>query len=273
MLKSIFSVSFVLILATVANLGHAGLEIDNRWGEIVAIYKFDDARDSGPRNFDAHLSKDAEIVKIDKVSSLKLTGKGAFFSCCNDHRLDLLNEFSIVARVRLNPQTNPLNIGMHGITEDGDSSGWANILILPDGNLSGDYTEAATERNIQKRVEFRTHEKNVSDNKWHHIAFTTYDGIYNLFIDGQLAARRHVDEYISFFSDKTNIYITNTNHEGTFNGRILIDDLGFFETGLSLYEIRAIRQFGFDAFLKAMPVEPTGKMATTWGDIKLRSAP
>ena len=66
-------------------------------------------------------------------------------------------------------------------------------------------------------------------------------------------------------------YIGNPIYQDTFNGRILIDDVGFFETGFSIYEVRAIRQFGVGAFLKAMPVEPSGKMTTTWGDIKIRS--
>ena len=268
MFKSFLRVSFILIFALVSSLSHAGLDIDDAWSEIVALYKFDDDHDDGPRGFDAQLQEGAIIERGGRGKSLKLTKQGSFGSWLNDHHIALSNAFSIVVWVKLNPQEDRLNIGMHGLTEDGDSVGSAGMSVLPDGNLWGSFYQAATQRTLEKNVNLQTQDKNLSDNKWHHIAFTSYEGIYNLFIDGQLAARRHVNEYISIWGDKTSIYVTNANAKGSFNDRILVDELGFFETGLSIYEVRAVRQFGFDAFLKAMPVEPTGKLATTWGDIK-----
>ncbi len=270
MFKSIFSVSFVLVIVLASSPSHAGLDVDNAWGNIVALYKFNDARDDGPRGFDAELQGEAVIGRGGRGTCLKLMKKGSFGSFLNDHHISLSNAFSIVVWVKFATQKDSLNIGMHGLTEDGDSVGYANISVEPDGSLSGNYYQRATEKTLEKNVILQTHDKSVSDNKWHHIAFTSYEGVYNIFIDGELAARRHVNDYISVWGEKTNIYVTNANYQGDFNDRILIDELGFFETGFSIYEVRAIRQSGFDAFIEAMPVEPKGKITTTWGNIKLR---
>ena len=264
--KGVFNVK--VIFALVSSLSHAGLDVKNAWGDIVALYNFDDDHDEGPRGFDAQLQEGAVIERGGRGKSLKLTKQGSFGSFLNDHPLVLSNTFSIVAWVKLNPQEDRLNIGTHGLTEDGDSVGSAGMSVLPDGNLWGSFYHAATQRTLEKNVNLQTQDKNLSDNKWHHIAFTSYEGLYNLFIDGQLAARRQIDDPIYLWGDKTNIYVTNANAKGTFNDSLLIDELAFFEDGFSIYEVRAVRQLGFDAFLQAMPVEPTGKLATTWGDIK-----
>ena len=268
MFKSIFRVSFILIFALVSSVSYAGLDIDDRWGNIIAIYKFSDDNDDGPRGFDGQLQEGTEIVNGGRVKSLRLTGKGSFGSFLNDHHISLSN-FSIVAWVKLAPQKDTLNIGMHGLTDDGDSVGSATLGIQPDGNLWGNFHEAASERSVEKNVVLQTEGKNVSDDKWHHIAFTRYERIYNIFIDGELATRRHLNDYLSVWGDKTSIYVTNANAQGSFSSRILVDELGFFESGFSVYEVRAIRS-GIDAFIEAMPVEAKGKLATTWGDIKLR---
>lgn len=250
-------------------LSDAGLELDNRYGNIVAIYQFADASDSGPRQFNGHFHEDATIVRARKKNkTLRMRDKGSFFSCCNDRHLALLGEFSIVSWVKLKEQEDSLNIGMHGIEDDGVSTGYANLYIKPDGNLLGWFSEEAHDRSLGNRVELQSTGQNVSDNKWHHIAFTGYGGIYTLFVDGEVVARRYVDTYVSFLSDITNIYITNTWHQGRFKGNVFIDEVGFFELGFSVYEIRAIYRTGLHRFIKAMAVDPTGKVPITWGKIK-----
>ena len=157
----------VLILACSVNIAIAGLDEARKYDEVIAIYRFENALDSEPREFHGRLLGDA-----------------------------------------------------------------ANI--------------------------------DVADNRWHHIAFTRYGDIYTLFLDGEVVERRYVDTYVGFFSDKTHVYVFSNK----LNRNALVDDLGFFEIGFSVYEIRAIIDEGLDAFLQAMPVDPAEKIATTWASVK-----
>ena len=270
MFRTILSICVMVVILVVSPiLTDAGLELDNRYGDIVAIYRFADASDSGPRQFNGHLHKDAAIVRArQKNKALQMQNKGHFSSCCNDYHLALLGDFSIVAWIKLKKQEDSLNIGMHGITDDGASVGYANLIIKPDGNLFGWFSDEGNDRSLRNSIELQSTEQNVSDNKWHHIAFTGYGGIYTLFVDGEVVARRHIDTYVSFISDKTNIYITNTKQHGKFKGNVFVDEVAFFELGFSVYEIRAIYRNGLQRFMKAMPVDPAGKIPTTWGKIK-----
>lgn len=72
---------------------------------------------------------------------------------------------------------------------------------------------------------------------------------------------------MGFIGDETLIRIGVHN---TIKSRILVDDLGFFGTGFSPYEIKALRnsQSGLKGFLEVMPVDPADKVATTWGGMK-----
>ena len=53
-------------------------------------------------------------------------------------------------------------------------------------------------------------------------------------------------------------------------GNAIIDNLGFFETGFSPYEIKALYQNGLHNFMEVMPVSPRNRLATTWGEIESR---
>ncbi len=162
-----------LIFSTsVPILCDAGLKLDDKYGSIVAIYRFSGDSDSGPRGFNGHFHEDAGIVKArGKNPALRLRGKGHFFSCCNDYHLALLDAFSIVAWVKLKPQADSLSMGMHGTSDDGASVGYANLNIKPDGNLLGWFRREGDDRSLAQSLELHSEGQKVSDNKWHHIAF------------------------------------------------------------------------------------------------------
>ena len=262
-------VVIVIFFPTSPISSYAGLELDNRHGEIVAIYRFSDASDSGPRRFNGDFSENAQVVRArGKNPALRLRSKGSFSSCCNDYHLALIGEFSIIAWVKLKPQTDGLNIVMQGRADNGALSGYASLLIRPNGNLSGVFANLGDDRTLGSHFALQSKRQNISDNKWHHIGFTGYGGVYQLFVDGEVVARRHIDTYVGFVSDKTDIYIANSRAKGTFNGNVFVDDAAFFELGFSVYEIRAIYRNGLTPFIKAMPVDPIGKIATTWGTLK-----
>ena len=52
------------------------------------------------------------------------------------------------------------------------------------------------------------------------------------------------------------------------NQNTLVDEVGFFETGFSAYEIEGPYEEGLETFLEVMSVESRDKLATTWGELK-----
>lgn len=54
------------------------------------------------------------------------------------------------------------------------------------------------------------------------------------------------------------------------NQNTLVDEVGFFETGFSAYEIEGLYEDGLETFLEVMPVKSQGKLATTRGELKSR---
>ena len=144
--------------------------------------------------------------------------------------------------------------------------GYAGITVHNTGNVTGWLEKPAGERTLADNVALHSTGVDVTDFKWHHVAFSRFGDIYTLFIDGKVVDRRYVDEYVSFLGDKAHIYLFGRYLQGS----VFIDDLVYLEIGLSVYEIKAIMQSGLDSFLEAMPVDPADKVATTWAAVKNR---
>ena len=53
-------------------------------------------------------------------------------------------------------------------------------------------------------------------------------------------------------------------------GSVLVDEVGFFEIGFSVDEVKGLYDDGLTDFLEAMPVDPREKVATTWGSNQKR---
>ena len=259
----------IFLVACLASVATAGLDEAGKYNEVIAIYKFEDALDSGPRELHGEFLGKATIVELKRGKVLRIRN-GDEFQASSDQSLALIPDFSIVAWIGLKKHECCFALGMRGYEEiDGNqqiTAGHARIDVFPDGNIGGWFHESESGRSLAKDMRLISDDIDVADFKWHHVAFTRYGDIYTLFVDGDVVERKYINEYVSFFGDKTHIFVFG--HD--LNGSAFVDDLVFLEIGLSLYEVRAIKENGLDAFLKAMPVEPTGKLATTWGTLKMR---
>ena len=254
----------VLVLMFLAGIATAGLDGDGRFDRVVAVYQFEDATDSGPREFDGVLLEDASIVdggKIDKCLQLE---EEDWFGTLDDLFLGIVNsEFSIVAWVKLPTQAYAFNITAAGTNDDDTSAGAIQLSIETSGNIKGSHIDFED----VKLEEIESDDENVSDNTWHHIAYTKYADTYTLFIDGEVVKKERKTNYLGFVSDSTLIAIRGKSDEDL-TGTVLVDEVGFFETGFSVYEIEGLYDDGLTDFLEAMPVDPRAKVATTWGAIK-----
>ena len=263
----------VVVLATLISTGIAiaGLDVAGRYDNVVAVYHFEDVTDSGPRDFDGSLGGNATIVnngKIDKC--LRLRGEDSF-STIDTLGFGIVDgEFSIVAWVKLPAQTDDLIFMVVGYDDDDTNIGALAFFVESDGNISGgqyDFEDS-------KSYSINTSDQNVTNNQWHHIAFTKYSSTYSLFIDGEQIKKERRTGYYGFFGQNTLVSVGafdgDDDDDEILTGTVFVDELGFFETGFSVYEIKALYDGNLSDFLTAMPVDPQEKAATTWGEIKTR---
>ena len=243
----------------------AGLDDAGRYDDVVAIYYFEDATDSGPRAFDGSLEENASVVDNGKINKCLRLQSDDWFGVIDDQHLGIVGDFSIVAWVKMPSQSEDFRLTMTGRNDDGTLEGTIILFVLSSGNLEG----FAADIKDKKSQSIESDDENVSDNQWHHIAFTKFSDTAFLFVDGEVVKQER-QRYLGFVGDGTFISITPNSIDTTLTGSVFLDEVGFFEIGFSVYEIKAIYDNGLTDFLEAMPVDPQGKTATTWGALKHR---
>ena len=261
----------VLVMMFCAGIATEGLDGDGRFDSVIAVYHFEDVTDSGPRGFDGDLlDSDGDLVteasivddgKIDKC--LQIRGDGAFGTVEDQHFSLVDREFSIVAWVKLQQQTHIFNILVAGANDDNTYAGGIQLLIEPSGNIKGQHYDFEDE----KSVSIETEDRNIADDSWHHIAYCKHADSYSLYIDGEVLKKKRSADYLGFAGDGTFIRISGPS-KVDMTGSVLVDEVGFFEIGFSVDEVKGLYDDGLTDFLEAMPVDPREKVATTWGVIK-----
>ena len=259
-MKTFVSILLALIFASISI---AGLDNAGRFDDVVAIYYFENATDSGPREFDGSLEENASIVDNGKINKCLRLQSDDWFGVLDDQHLGIVGDFSVVAWVKMPSQSEDFRLTMTGRNDDGTLEGTIILFVLSSGNLEG----FAADIKDKKSQSIESDNENVSDNQWHHIAFTKFSDTAFLFVDGEVVKQEH-QKYLGFVGDGTFISITPNSIDTTLTGSVFLDEVGFFEIGFSVYEIKAIYDGGLTDFLEAMPVNPRGKVATTWANIK-----
>ena len=254
----------IFVLTFCAGIATAGLDQDGRFDRVVAVYHFEDVTDSGPREFDGLLIEEASIVDDGKVDKCLQLQEDGYFGTIDDQHLGIISrEFSIVAWVKLPQQTHSFSITAAGTNDDDTNAGAIRLSIEPSGDIKGTHIDFEDE----KLVSIESEDKNVADSSWHHIAYSKYADTYTLFIDGEVVKKEHSTDYLGFVSNSTLIIIAGKTDENL-TGTVFVDEVGFFETGFSVYEVKGLYDDGLTDFLEAMPVDPREKVTTTWGVLK-----
>lgn len=276
------SVLVAIFISCMLSIATAGLDDPCCVDEVVSVYYFEENRilinnqgrflqtdDSGPRGNHAVLQTGARMTDDGKLGKgIQLRDKGKIYGALNGE-LSLSDEFSIVTWVKMPQQTTEFNIGMVAFTEEWSAVGAAVMKVLPDGDILGVYTnfERVGEIPLDSTVESQGY--NVADGNWHHIAFTQYANDFSLYINGELVAHT-VDILRILFSGALTYTYLSPLVDSQLTGSVVVDELGFFGTGFSIYEIQALynHEQGLEGFLAAMPVNPQGNSVTTWGKLK-----
>ncbi len=265
----------VLTLGFLANAVNAGLDTDTIANHVIAIYHFESTQttdsgllyteDSGPQELPGSLLNGASLANGGKSGKcLSLVGDDAFGAGTRLFPHLASVGFSIVAWVKRPQQNKGLVLYMIGQYEADPENVVSEIIlgVTPTGNIKGTHITYPTDTSAV----LTTQDENVSNNSWHHIAYTLFANTYTLFIDGEPVLKHEATVFPGYFGDMVLFLITSP--EST--RKTLIDDVGFFETGFSTYEIKGLYEDGLATFLETMPVSPQGRLTTTWGEIKYR---
>ena len=270
--------SFVLTILLIFSLTHildAGLDTDAIFNHVIAIYHFETTEesdegllyteDSGPQNLPGALLEGASLTEGGKSGKcLSLVGDDVFGAGTRLFPHFAAVGFSIVAWIKRPEQNNGLVFAMSGFyaADRQNIASEIDLGVTPTGNIKG--THITYDPDVSAIL--TTQDENISNDEWHHIAYTLFAGTYTLFIDGEPVLKHEATVFPGYYGDMVLFLITSP--EST--RETLIDEVGFFETGFSPYEIKGLYDDGLAQFLEMMPVSPQGRLATTWGEIKNR---
>ena len=269
-----------LLSLSLANTVNAGLDTDAIANHVIVVYHFESTKttdtgllyteDSGPQSLPGVLLEGASLVKGGKSGKcLSLVGDDALGAGTRIFPYFASVGFSIVAWVKRPKQNAGLVFYMIGQYEEDDQNVVSEIIlgVTPTGNIKGTHiTYSPDPFNPDTSAILTTQDENISNNKWHHIAYTLFANTYTLFIDGEPVQKNEATVFPGYYGDRVLFFIRSP--EST--RKTFIDEVGVFETGFSTYEIKGLYKDGLAKFLEAMSVSPQGRLATTWGEIKTR---
>ena len=271
-------VFFAMLIFLLTSITHAGLDTYNCGCALIAAFRFESTKfndeyqvtyteDSGLQGHTGTLLNGAKLSNNGKFGKgLHLQGDDVFSSGTKIVPTLGNKEFSIAAWVKIPRQTeSSLYFTVSGMKENGSISNAYGLLFLESGNLRALHTIGETQ------IFTETENQNVSDNKWHHIAYTKYLDTYYIFVDGDVTAEtfQAIDPLLWLFGgDYTATLIGGLSEPLT--GNVYIDDLVVLSIGLSPYEVTGLYENKIPKFMEAMPVSPQGRLTTTWGEIKFQ---
>lgn len=260
-MKYPFFLTVFVILFSVCIFVNAGLDEHTRFGDVIAVYYFEDKNDAGPRDFHGILSDGASIVQDGKTEKCLKLQKDTSFGVVDDTFSSITRDFSIVAWIKTSDISaeGQIHIAYGGNNDDGSLS--AISLSIKSNELTGliaDGEDDEVDGLIARRL-------SIDDDKFHHVAFTLAEDFYRIFVDGEIVEEEERHGYTGWVSDDTFILLNATSE---LTNPVYVDEVGFFKTGFSVYEVKGLYDVGLEAFLDAMPVDPQKKVATTWAAIK-----
>ena len=269
-----FACVFAIALLIVA--GHTAADARVIAGDLengVAVYYFNSFTNSGQvRDYSGNglhgsLYDGAQLNS--GCSCLSLGTDAANFDAWYDKSLSVLKEFSIVAWVYIPQQVNdfPIEISAYNLPSVGVSlelKGAVELRIQPDGNLLGTYFYDGTTDGTDHSIAFndvQSTDKNINNNQWQHIGFVVNSTSMKLYLNGTHIVNQTISGHESFAGTESIVSIG-------WNARGSVDDVGLFKNDLTDAQIKLIYDQGLATIISIASVDPSGKIATTWGALK-----
>ena len=230
----------------------------------VGVWLFDEgeggiAADSSGKGNNGELMGDPEWVDGKFGSALEFGGSSEYVDCGDDKSLSITKTITVQAWVQFEGSpSSAIIISKYGVS----GSGLSYMLVINgDGGAPG-----RASFYLSGWKHFRTQ---INDSDWHHLAATVSSEGIDLYVDGELDSHYGGVASISVSNSTVTIGAPNSNHWGApFKG--VIDDAAIFDVALEQEDILALMDKGLKESLYPSAVDVSGKLTTTWANIKAR---
>ena len=259
----------VIILLTSSGTGADARVIGGTLDHAVAVYYFDRPTNAGQifdysgNGLHGNLFSGAELTWVSGRQCLSLSSHAAVFSAEDDNKpLSVSKEFSIVAWVKVPIEGTGFLIGITAYTDqntDEGHQGSVEIDVKFNGTLSGAYAYNSTDDITWEVV--KATGKRVNNDRWQHVAYVVSRNSMKLYLNGTRIANRSVSAHLSF--NGTGSFVSMG-----YEARGSVDNVGFFKNDLTDAQVKLIYDSGLPFVIGIAPVDPSGKVATTWAALK-----
>ena len=258
-------IAFGVLCCLAVSLRHSDAEIDPKTA--VGVWLFnettgDTAHDSSENGNDGTLESEPKWVPDGKFgNALELDGADDYVSVADHETLDtkLSEAFTIVIWVKGTYRPND----WHGLVTK--AQGWqVDMCYLLQRNANGVFEFAPfgeagntvwTASNVQPK-----------DDTWYHVAAVYTGEEAQVYVDGVLSATR---VFSADIADTNAPVVIGTNYPtGIQPVEGFIDEAAIFSVALEEEDINTIMTEGLEAAVGIRAVEPSDKLALTWGEIK-----
>ena len=263
-------VIFIAVLTPITSARVLGSDLQNG----VAAYYFKgltdlgDVLDHSGNGLRGGLFDGAQLRWDSDRDYLSLENKAATFQAWNDNKsLFLSKAFSIVAWVKIPRQFNnnflieictykgPITSITHNIYTG--CEGVLTLGVLTSGPVFGIYTYNKNEDSRYAESTIR----NINNNRWQHIGFVVNSTLMKLYLNGTRIFSQSISGHEALVGTGTLVFIGE-------DARGSVDDVGFFKNDLTDAHVRTIYNQGLENIISVAPVDPSGKVATTWAALK-----
>ena len=261
-------IAFCMLCCLTVLVKHSNAEIDPTTA--VGVWLFnetdgDTASDASENGNDGTLEGDPEWAPGGKFgNALELDGAGDYVSVPDHKTLD--TELSEALTIVIWVQGTYRPGDWHGLVTK--AQGWqVDMCYLLQRNANGVF-EFAPFGEAGNTV-WTASNVNPEDGTWYHVAAVYTGEEAQVYVDGVLSATRVFSAEIA---DTNAPVVIGTNYPtGIQPVDGLIDEAAIFSVALEEEDINAIMNDGLEETLGILPVEPSGKLALTWGDLKLEN--
>ena len=262
----------IAILIASMTTGADARVIGGRLDNAVAIYYFNRLTNAGQifdhsgNRLHGNLFNVAELAWVSGRQYLSLGSNAAIFWAEDDNKpLFVSKEFSIVAWVKVPIGGNGFFISITAYNDqntDEGHQGSIDILVQSDGTLVGFYNYNLPDGLITSEIT-EARGRNVNDDRWHHVAYVVSRNSMKLYLNGTQIVNRSVSAHPYFSGTGSFVSIG-------YDARGSVDDVGFFKNNLTSAQVKLIYDIGLPFVIGIAPVDPSGKVETTWAALKKR---